>query len=150
MCLLSFFVAYCHLSYAQSTTHKLVLDHIIIWIEKDAPIKKLLEEKGFISKSDAVQLHNGFGTAGKYISTYNLLLEFLYVNDKADYDSNYHKTLSSKRDNWGKNKKCLFGIAFEMIPFDSTKIPFDSKEVRAAWMYPFEALYTATSNYTHD
>jgi hypothetical protein len=139
--------SYC-LSLGQAAKPTFDLDHIIIWTEKGVPELKLFEEKGFTIFSRAMP-HTGFGTEGRYIFFYNILLEFLYPNEKATFDPTFDRTLLTPRPKWRKTGESPFGIGLSMTPYDTANIPFHTKEVKATWMPPNTSLFFATSSSTH-
>jgi hypothetical protein len=137
-----------YLALAQSTRPVFDLDHIIVWTQEGAPELKLFEEQGFTPAS-FVMVHNGFGTGGKYILFYNMMLEFIYTDKKATLDPQLNRALPTPRTNWRKTGASPFGFGLSMSPYDTANIPFRTKEVRAPWMQPNTSLFFATSSNTH-
>jgi hypothetical protein len=133
---------------AQEIKPKFDLDHLIIWTEKDAPELKLFEERGFTIASK-VFLHTGFGTEGRFIRFYNILLQFMYPNEKATFDPTFNRTLLAPRANWRKTGQSPFGIGLSMTPYDTANIPFQTQEVKAPWMPPNISIFFASSSSTH-
>jgi hypothetical protein len=140
-------MSYYYIGNAQGTNHRFDLDHIIIWTEKDAPERRLFEEKGF-TIAPLKMVHTGMGSGGRYIFLFNTLLEFVYPNEQATFHLKY-RTLLSYRNNWRKTGQSPFGLAFSMTPYDTTTIPFKTTEVKESWMRPNTSLFFATSNSTN-
>jgi hypothetical protein len=136
------------LALGQSARPVFDLDHLIVWTEKGAPELKLFEEQG-VTPASFVMVHNGFGTGGKYILFYNMLLEFIYTDEKATLDPQLNKALPTPRTHWRKTGASPFGFVLSMSPYDTANIPFPTKEVRAPWMQPNTSLFFATSSNTH-
>ena len=64
------------------------LDHILIWVEKDAPEIELFKENGFTSIISGS--HSRQGTSGKYLFFLNFYIELLYISDKAEAFENIY------------------------------------------------------------
>jgi hypothetical protein len=140
-------VSYC-LALGQSARPVFDLDHLIVLTQKGAPELKLFEEQGFTPASFEM-VHNGFGTGGKYILFYNMMLEFIYADEKATLDPQLNRALPALRTYWRKTGESPFGFGLSMSPYNTANIPFRTKEVRAPWMPPNTSLFFATSSSTH-
>jgi len=110
------------------------LDHIFIWVDKDAPEIELFREKGFTSVISGS--HTQQGTSGKYIFFLNFYIEFLYISDPVEASENIDKFGCDyvKRSNWKLNQASPFGLALKMKPFNEENIVFDYTEYKADWM----------------
>jgi hypothetical protein len=123
----------------------LQLDHIFIWVYKDAPEIEFFKKAGFTSIISGE--HKGQGTAGKYIFFLNFYIELLYISDQAEALNNLDNFGCNyiKRSQWCQNKSSFLGIGLKMSPFDQKNIPFTYKEYKSVWMRD-KALLMATNN----
>ena len=110
------------------------LDHILIWVDKDAPEIELFKENGFTSIISGS--HSQQGTSGKYIFFLNFYIELLYISDHAEATENIEKFGCNyiDRSNWKLNLASPFGLALKMETFDKENILFDYTEYKAEWM----------------
>ena len=110
------------------------LDHILIWVDKDAPEIELFKENGFTSIISGS--HSQQGTSGKYIFFLNFYIELLYISDHAEATENIEKFGCNYigRSNWKLNHVSPFGLALKMETFDKENILFDYTEYKAEWM----------------
>jgi len=110
------------------------LDHILLWVDKDAPEMEFFKENGFtgiISGS-----HSSQGTSGKYLFFLNFYIELLYISDPVEAYANIEKFGCNymERSNWRSNHASPFGLALKMETFDKEKVLFDYTEYKAGWM----------------
>ena len=111
------------------------LDHILIWVDKDAPEIEFFKENGFTSIISGS--HSQQGTSGKYIFFLNFYIELLYISDNTEAFENIEKFGCNyiERSNWRLNHASSpFGLALKMETFDKEKILFDYTEYKADWM----------------
>lgn len=123
----------------------LQLDHIFIWVKKDAPEIEIFKKAGFTSIISGV--HKGQGTAGKYIFFLNFYIELLYISDQAEALNNLGNFGCNyiKRSEWCQNNSSFLGLGLKMTSFDQKKIPFSYKEYKSGWMRA-PGLLMATNN----
>jgi hypothetical protein len=123
----------------------LQLDHIFIWVKKDAPEIEIFNKVGFTSIISG--LHKGQGTAGKYIFFLNFYIELLYISDQTEALNNIDNFGCNyiKRSKWRQNKSSFFGLGLKMNSFDLKNIPFAYKEFKSSWMRG-NGLLMATNN----
>jgi hypothetical protein len=123
----------------------LQLDHIFIWVKKDAPEIEIFKKAGFTSIISGV--HKGQGTAGKYIFFLNFYIELLYISDPAEALNNLDNFGCNyiKRSEWFQNESSFLGLGLKMTSFDPDKIPFLYKEYKSSWMRG-HGLLMATNN----
>ncbi len=123
----------------------LQLDHIFIWVKKDAPEIDIFKKAGFTSIISGV--HKGQGTAGKYIFFLNFYIELLYISDETEASKNLDNFGCNyiKRSKWCQNKSSFLGIGLKMTSFDQKNIPFSYKEYKSSWMRD-HGLLMATNN----
>lgn len=134
-----------HIHAQMGKENQLELDHIFIWVNKEAPEMEVLKEKGFTSIISGS--HTEQGTSGKYIFFLNFYIELLYISDTAEALGNIEKFGNDyiERSNWKQNHSSPFGIGLKMKPFKKSKIPFDYVEYHAQWMRG-KALIMAKNN----
>ena len=110
------------------------LDHILIWVDIDAPEIELFKENGFTSIISGT--HSQQGTSGKYIFFLNFYIELLYISNHAEASENIEKFGCDyiERSNWKLNHASPFGLALKMETFDKENILFDCTEYKADWM----------------
>lgn len=110
------------------------LDHILIWVDKDAPDIELFIENGFTCIISGK--HSQQGTSGKYLFFLNFYIELLYISDNVEAYENIEKFGCNyiERSNWRLNHASPFGLALKMETFDKEKIAFDYTEYKADWM----------------
>ena len=111
------------------------LDHILIWVDKDAPEIELFKENGFTSIISGS--HSQQGTSGKHLFFLNFYIELLYISDDSEAFENIEKfgCNYTVRSNWRLNHTSSpFGLALKMETFDKEKILFDYTEYKAGWM----------------
>jgi hypothetical protein len=123
----------------------LQLDHIFIWVKKDAPEIEIFKKAGFTSIISGV--HKGQGTAGKYIFFLNFYIELLYISDQAEALNNLDNFGCNyiQRSKWRLNKSSFLGLGLKMTSFDPDNIPFSYKEYKSSWMRG-HGLLMATNN----
>lgn len=123
----------------------LQLDHIFIWVKKDAPEIDIFRKAGFTSIISGT--HKGQGTGGKYIFFLNFYIELLYISDKTEALSNLNNFGCNyiERSNWYQNKSSFLGIGLKMTSFDLKRIPFPYKMYQSGWMKD-KGLLMATNN----
>jgi len=123
----------------------LQLDHIFIWVKKDAPEIDIFKQAGFSSIISGV--HTGQGTAGKYIFFLNFYIELLYIYDETEASNNLDNFGCDyiKRSKWRQNKSSSLGLGLKMTSFDQKNIPFSFKEYKSSWMRD-RGLLMATNN----
>lgn len=121
------------------------LDHILIWVDKDAPEIELFKENGFTSIISGT--HSQQGTSGKYIFFLNFYIELLYISNHAEASENIEKFGCNyiERSNWKLNQASPFGLALKMETFDKDNILFDYTEYKADWMKD-DGLFMADTN----
>ncbi|PKP29637.1 MAG: hypothetical protein CVU00_14655 [Bacteroidetes bacterium HGW-Bacteroidetes-17] len=121
------------------------LDHVLIWVDKDAPEIGLFKENGFTSIISGT--HSRQGTSAKYLFFLNFYIELLYISDHAEALENIHKFGCDyvKRSNWKHNRASPFGLALKMKPFKQENILFDYTEYEAVWMKD-KSLIMAVNN----
>jgi hypothetical protein len=124
----------------------LQLDHIFIWVKKDAPEIEIFKKVGFTSIISGV--HKGQGTAGKYIFFLNFYIELLYISDQTEALNNLDNFGCNyiKRSKWCQNKSSFLGLGLKMTPFDQKNIPFSYTEYKSSWMRD-HGLLMATNNH---
>ena len=112
----------------------LQLDHILIWVDKDAPEIELFKESGFTSIISGK--HTGQGTSGKYIFFLNFYIELLYISDSIEAFNNLDNFGCNyiERYKWRENKSSALGLGLKMHSFNKDNIPFDYFEYKAGWM----------------
>lgn len=110
------------------------LDHILIWVDKDAPEIELFKENGFTSIISGC--HSQQGTSGKYLFFLNFYIELLYISDNVEAFENIEKFGCNylERSNWRLNHSSPFGLGLKMETFDKENILFDYTEYKADWM----------------
>lgn len=110
------------------------LDHILIWVDKDAPEIELFKENGFTSIISGNHFQQG--TSGKYLFFLNFYIELLYISDNIEAFENIEKFGCNylERSNWRLNHASPFGLALKMETFDKENILFDYTEYKADWM----------------
>ena len=123
----------------------LQLDHIFIWVKKDAPEIEIFKKAGFTSIISGV--HKGQGTAGEYIFFLNFYIELLYISDQTEALNNLDNFGCNyiKRSKWCRNKSSFLGLGLKMTSFDQKNIPFSYKEYKSSWMRD-HGLLMATNN----
>lgn len=122
------------------------LDHILIWVDKDAPEIEFFKENGFTSIISGC--HSQQGTSGKYLFFLNFYIELLYISDNAAASGNIEKFGCNyiERSNWRLNHTSSpFGLALKMETFEKEKISFDYTEYQADWMKD-DSLLMADNN----
>jgi hypothetical protein len=121
------------------------LDHIFIWVDKDASEIKLFKENGFTSIISGS--HSQQGTSGKYLFFLNFYIELLYISDHDEAIENIEKFGCDyiERSNWRINQSSPFGLGLKMKTFDKEKILFDYTDYKADWMKD-EGLLMANNN----
>ena len=112
----------------------LQLDHVLIWVDKDAPEIEILKKSGFTSI--IAGKHTGQGTSGKYIFFLNFYIELLYISDNTEALNNLDNFGCNyiERSKWRENKSSPFGLGLKMPSFIKDRIPFDYFEYKAIWM----------------
>jgi len=111
------------------------LDHILIWVENEAPEIEFFKENGFTSIISGS--HSQQGTSGKYLFFLNFYIELLYISDNVEAFENIEKFGCNyiERSNWRLNHTSSpFGLALKMETFDKEEIPFAYTEYKADWM----------------
>ena len=110
------------------------LDHILIWVDKEAPEIELFKENGFTSIISGS--HSQQGTSGKYLFFLNFYIELLYISDNVEAFENIEKFGCNylERSYWRLNHASPFGLALKMKTFDKENILFDYTEYKADWM----------------
>ena len=123
----------------------LQLDHIFIWVMKDAPEIEIFKKAGFTSIISGV--HKGQGTAGKFIFFLNFYIELLYISDETEASNNLDNFGCDyiKRSKWRQSKSSFLGLGLKMTSFDQKNIPFSYKEYKSRWMRD-HGLLMATNN----
>jgi hypothetical protein len=123
----------------------LQLDHIFIWVEKDAPEIEIFKNAGFTSIISGA--HKGQGTAGKYIFFLNFYIELLYISDPTEALNNLDNFGCNyiKRSEWRQNKSSFLGLGLKMTSFDQKNLPFSVKEYKLGWMRG-DGLLMSTDN----
>jgi hypothetical protein len=123
----------------------LQLDHIFIWVKKDAPEIEFFKNAGFTSIISGV--HKGQGTSGKYIFFLNFYIELLYISDQSEALNNLDNFGCNyiKRSQWCQNKSSFLGVGLKMTSFDKKNIPFSYMEYKSGWMRD-NGLLMATNN----
>lgn len=123
----------------------LQLDHIFLWVKKNAPEIDIFTKAGFTSIISGV--HKGQGTAGKYIFFLNFYIELLFISDETEASGNLENFVCNyiKRSQWKQNKSSFLGLGLKMTPFDLREIPFSYKEYKSEWMRN-NGLLMATNN----
>lgn len=112
----------------------LQLDHVLIWVEKDAPEIEIFKEYGFTSIISGK--HPGQGTSGKYIFFLNFYIELLYISDNIEALNNLDNFGCNyiERSEWRVNESSPFGLGLRMLSFNKDRIPFDYFEYKSSWM----------------
>jgi hypothetical protein len=123
----------------------LQLDHIFIWVKKDAPEIEIFKKAGFTGIISGV--HKGQGTAGKYIFFLNFYIELLYISDQTEALNNLDNFGCNyiERSKCRQNKSSSLGLGLKMTSFDLKEIPFSYKEYKSIWMRE-NGLLMATNN----
>ena len=123
----------------------LQLDHVLIWVDKDAPEIEIFKESGFTSIISGK--HPGQGTSGKYIFFLNFYIELLYISDSIEALNNLDNFGCNyiERAKWRENKSSPLGLGLKMPSFNKDSIPFDYFEYKASWM-PKDGLLMAKDN----
>ena len=123
----------------------LQLDHILIWVHKDAPEMELFKESGFTGIISGK--HTGQGTAGKYIFFLNFYIELLYISNSMEALNNLDNFGCNymERYNWRESKASALGLGLKMPSFNKDSIPFEYVEYKASWMAK-DALLMAKDN----
>jgi hypothetical protein len=123
----------------------LQLDHLFIWVKKDAPEIDIFRKAGFTGIISGV--HKGQGTAGKYIFFLNFYIELLYIADEAEALNNLGNFGCNyvQRSKWRQNNSSFLGLGLKMTSFDLKNIPFSYNEYKSGWMRG-HGLLMATNN----
>jgi hypothetical protein len=123
----------------------LQLDHVLIWVDKDAPEIEIFKESGFTSIISGK--HPGQGTSGKYVFFLNFYIELLYISDSTEAMNNLDSFGCNyiERSKWRLNSSSPFGLGLKMTSFNKKNIPFDYSEYKASWM-PENGLLMANNN----
>ena len=121
------------------------LDHILIWVDKNAPEIELFKENGFTSIISGS--HSTQGTSGKYLFFLNFYIELLYISDQEEASENIENFGCNyiERSNWKFKNVSPFGLALKMETFDKEKILFDYTNYKAEWMKD-DGLLMANNN----
>jgi hypothetical protein len=111
-----------------------ILDHLFIWVDKDAPEIEIFKENGFTSIISGT--HAKQGTSGKYLFFLNFYIELLYISDHTEATENIENFGCNyiERSKWKLKQASPFGLALKMETFDKEKILFDYKNYKAVWM----------------
>lgn len=123
----------------------LQLDHVLIWVDKDAPEIELFKKSGFTGIISGK--HTGQGTAGKYLFFLNFYIELLYISDSIEALNNLDNFGCNyiERYKWRESKASALGLGLKMPSFNKDSIPFDYFEYKACWMAK-DALLMAKDN----
>ena len=100
------------------------LDHILIWVDKDAPEIEFFKENGFTSIISGS--HSQQGTSGKYLFFLNFYIELLYISDNSEACENIDGSILVKVEDTlaGKPLKMnvdLLVLMVGLIPSAGTK-----------------------------
>jgi len=120
----------------------LELDHVFIFVSKDAPERESLIRLGFRAP-DRVARHTGQGTASVGFAFENAYLELLWVEDEKEFQA----TCSADgeefcaRAQWRETGASPLGIGLRNRCGDSHPPRLKYREHRAEWMKPDSCIY---------
>jgi hypothetical protein len=116
-----------------------VLDHVFVWVSRDAPEADVFKKLGF--RSSRPVKHEGQGTSSLGIHFENAYLELIWIDDAnlaEKAGATIHVNFSERAA--AKGGASPFGIGLHM-PSDAYPIPFPTVSYKAAWIEPGEVLH---------
>lgn len=115
----------------------LELDHVFVWVTKEAPEAKTLEKAG-LQIHNGTHKHDGQGTASKVFIFENAYLELIWIDDEQAAAKNATRSGidMTKRARWKKSGASPFGVGLHRRPGSESIIPFPVRLYWAEWMKP--------------
>lgn len=112
----------------------LVIDHIYLWVSKGAPGLALLRQLG-LEPHQRITVHEGQGSASQSILFKNCYLEFVWIEDRAEFDAfaSANPDARSAAD-WQETGVSPFGIGLHYRTPDGPPLPISARIHRAPWM----------------
>lgn len=127
----------------------LELDHVFVWVTKEAPEAKALEKAG-LQIFGGTHKHDGQGTASRTFIFENVYLELIWIDDAQAAAKNATRSGidMTKRARWKTTGASPFGVGLHRRPGNDAAIPFPVRLYWAEWMKPdtvIEFAQTVTS-----
>ena len=115
----------------------LEIDHLFVWVAKEAPEAKALEAAG-LKILEEVSKHTGQGTASRGCIFENSYLELIWIDDeKAASDNSSRSGIDFvTRARWKESGASPFGIGLHRVAGRTGVIPFPVIDYWAEWMEP--------------
>ena len=113
----------------------LELDHVYIMVAKDAPEVALLQSHGLFFLDD-VAVHEGQGTASRFVLFKNMYLELAWVSDREIHVQESARVGSDfvVPENWRELGASPFGVGLHYKPTSSRSLPVVTERHEAQWM----------------
>jgi hypothetical protein len=120
----------------------LELDHIFVFVSKDAPEREVLIALG-LQAPDRVSRHTGQGTASVSFVFENAYLELLWVADEDELAATCAAGDDDfcRRAKWRQTQAWPFGIGLRNSCGRDHPPPLKHRELRGEWMKPDSCLY---------
>ena len=107
----------------------LELDHVFVWVGREAPEAALLEGAGLRLDAERAE-HTGQGTASVFFSFENAYLELIWVTDPDEAPAGW-----PERSRWRETGASPFGLGLRRTS-PGVVVPFPTFAYRAPWMRP--------------
>lgn len=139
--------------YSIQNSSTLEVDHLNIWVNNPTLAKQKLQEIGFTALPDSLSaIHKGQGTSGRYFNFLNGYLEFIFVYDSLEFNSNTLKNKKldfEERANYATNNASPFSVALRLNNYNEANIPFEKIAYHQEWMEPNSNIYAAKNSKLH-
>ena len=115
----------------------LELDHVFVWVTKEAPEARALEQAGLQINGDTYR-HTGQGTASKVFTFENVYLELIWIDDEQAAAKNAVRSGidMTTRAGWKRTGASPFGVGLHRVTDNKSVIPFPVRHYWAEWMMP--------------
>ena len=124
---------------SNNTLPCLILDHIFIMVNKNAPEIQKLKDNGFFI-TDIINRHPGFGTSGRIIYFNNFYLELRWVEDRNVFMKGFLPLCKNKKELLTNIKT---GIALYAKNYIDPVLPFKTNNYCWDWMNPGSCMKIA-------
>lgn len=141
-----FFFLFPIFSFGQNNNHsaKLEFDHIVLFVS-DSSLEHLLDQH--LSKAKLLSTKHGIqGTYGNYYLFYNTFIELLYLDNQQIAQQNEGRFKSAYTQRWNSSESNPFGFGLNLIPFDTTMLPYTFERYSTADSPKDEYYLMAASN----
>jgi hypothetical protein len=127
-----------------SRTQQLEVDHVILYVSRDAPERAALERAGF-RVAPGVNEHEGQGTASVTIEFANSFLELLWPDERVPVAPGFERAYEKfqKRSQWRTTGWSPVGLALHRAG-PVRPLPVPSWSVAPEWMEPGTAIEMLT------